>query len=106
MPLSSVSFRPVVSSKVWSEQPPILPHEQRVELVQRVATVMTFEIVFGPEQALAAGLALAARDRTQCVETARDRAEKALFRIYVRGDRPEERRLRLIGAAGAGREAR
>jgi hypothetical protein len=55
---------------------------------------------------LAAGLALAARDRTQCVETARDRAEKALFRIYVRGDRPEERRLRLIGAAGAGREAR
>src|SRR5262249_44282705 len=52
------------------------------------------------EESLAAGLALAARDRAQRVETARDRAEKAFFRLHVGRNRPEERRLRLVGAVG------
>jgi hypothetical protein len=50
---------------------------------------VTFEVVFGPEKALAAGLALAARDRAQRVETARDRAEEALLRLHVCRDWPE-----------------
>ena len=62
---------------------------------------MAFEIVLGPEQALAAGLALAARDRAERVEPARDRAEEALLRLHVRRDRTEQRRLRLVGAVGA-----
>src|SRR5581483_7417344 len=76
-------------------------HQQHVELAQRIATVMAFEIVLGPEQALAASLTLAARDRAQRVEAARDRAEKAFLRLHVCRDRPEQRRLCLVGAVGA-----
>ena len=76
-------------------------NKQMIELTQRVAAVMAFEIVLGPEQALAAGLALAAGDRAQRVEPAGDRGEKALFRLHVGRDRPEQRRLRLVGAVGA-----
>ena len=62
---------------------------------------MAFEIVLGPEQALPAGLALTARDGAQRVEPASDRGEKALLGLHVRRDRPEQRRLRLVGAVGA-----
>src|SRR5260370_9102242 len=72
-----------------------------VELTQRVPAVVAFEIVLGPEQALAAGLPQAARDRAQRVKTAGDGREKALFGLHVRSDRPEQGWLRLVGAVGA-----
>ena len=62
---------------------------------------MAFEIVLGPEQALPAGLALAAGDGAERVETAGDGREEALLGLHVGGDRPEQRRLRLVGAVGA-----
>src|ERR1700681_4846460 len=55
----------------------------------------------GTEQALAAGLALALRDGAERVEPARYRAQEALLGLHVRGDRPEQRWLRLVGAVGA-----
>ncbi len=75
--------------------------EQRVELTQRRAGIGALEIVLGPEQALPAGLPLAARNRAQRVEPARDRAQEPLLGGNVGGDRPEQRRLRLGGAVGA-----
>ena len=61
MPLASISFSPVASSKRLSEQPSTLPRdEQEIELAQRIAGIVAFEIVLGAEQALPAGLALAA----------------------------------------------
>jgi hypothetical protein len=48
---------------------------------------MTFQIVLGSEQALAAGLTLAARDGAQGVEAARDRREKALLRYSAAVER-------------------
>ena len=53
------------------------------------------------EQALAAGLALAASDGAQGVEAARDRRQEALLALYVGRDRPEHRRLLLVGAVRA-----
>src|SRR5262249_45834601 len=76
-------------------------HEQKIELSQGVTRVVRFQIVFGPEEALAASLALSARDRAQRVETACDRAEEALFRLHIGRDRPEQRRLRLVRPVGA-----
>ena len=78
-------------------------HEQQIELPQRVAGIVALQIVLGPEQALAAGLALAARDRAQRVEPARDRAEEALLGLHVGRDRPEQRRLRAGSCDGCGR---
>ena len=75
--------------------------EQLIELAQRRLGVGAFEIVVGAEQALAAGLALAAGDRAERVEAARDRREKALLALDVGRDRPEHRRLLLVGAVGA-----
>ena len=57
--------------------------QQHVELAQRIAAVVAFEIVLGPEQALAAGLALAARDRAERVEPARDGAERKRFSAFT-----------------------
>ena len=79
----------------------LTPDQKHVELPQRVAPVVAFEVILGPEQALAASLALAARDRAERVEAARDRAQEALLRLHVRGDRTEQRRLCLVGAVGA-----
>ena len=62
---------------------------------------MALQIVFRAEQALTAGLALAARDRTQGVEAAGDGREKSLLGFHIGRDRPEQRRLRLIGAVRA-----
>ena len=62
---------------------------------------MAFEIVLGSEQALAAGLALALGDGAERVEPARDGREEALLGLHVGRDRPEQRRLRLVGAVGA-----
>jgi len=76
-------------------------HEQQVELAERIAGIGAFEIILRPEQALSSGLALPARDGAERVEPARDGREKALFGLHVGGDRPEQRRLRLIGAIGA-----
>ena len=102
MPLASISFRPVASSNVWSEQAlDLAADQQHVELAQRIARVVAFEIVLGAEQALPAGLALALGDGAQRVETPRDRREKALLGLHVGGDGPEQRRLRLVGAVGA-----
>ncbi len=42
--------------------PDLTGDQQNIELAQRIARVVTFEIVFGPEQALPAGLALALGD--------------------------------------------
>src|SRR6267378_8475980 len=62
---------------------------------------MAFEIVLGSEQALAAGLALAAGNRSQRVETAGNGREKALLCLHIRGDRPEQGWLCLVGAVRA-----
>src|SRR5882672_6573338 len=72
-----------------------------IELTQRVAGVVAFEIVLGPEQALAAGLAPATRNRAQRVEPTGDGREKAPFRLYVCRDGAKQGRLRLVGAVGA-----
>ena len=52
----------------------------------------------GLKRSLAAGLALTARDGAERVEPAGDGREEALLGLHVRGDRPEQRRLRLVGA--------
>ena len=70
-------------------------------MAKRIAGIDAFEIVAGPEQALASGLALAAGDGAEGVEPLRNRREEALLAAHVRGDRPEEGRLRLIGAVRA-----
>src|SRR5690349_16594816 len=75
--------------------------QQRKELAQCRLGVGAFEIVVGAEEALAAGLALSARDGAQCVETPRDRRQEALLAFDVRRDRTEDRRLLLVGAVGA-----
>ena len=75
--------------------------KQLIELAQGRLGVRAFEIVVGAEQALAAGLALAAGDRAQGVETPRDRRQEALLAFDVGRDRPEHRRLFLVGAVGA-----
>ena len=75
-------------------------NQKQVELAQRVAGVVGFEIVLRPEQTLAAGLALAARNRAQRVEPAGDGREEALLGLHIRRDRSEERRLGLVGAVG------
>ncbi len=76
-------------------------HDQPVELAQCVAGVGALQVVLGPEQALAAGLAGAARDRAERVEAPGDRAEEALLGLHVGGDRPEQRRLGLVRAVSA-----
>src|SRR3546814_12081853 len=58
-------------------------------------------MVLGPEQGLPAGLTLALGDGAEGVEPARDGGEEALLGLHIGGDRPEQRRLRLIGAVGA-----
>ena len=75
--------------------------KQLVELAQCRLGVGAFEIVVGAEQPLAAGLALAAGDGAERVETARDRRQKALLALDVGRDRTEHRRLFLVGAVGA-----
>ena len=55
--------------------------KQLVELAQRRLGVGAFEIVVGAEQALAAGLALAAGDGAESVETPRDRRQEALLAL-------------------------
>ena len=72
--------------------------EQRVELAQGGAGIDGFEIVLGAEQPLAAGLALPLGDRAQRVEPSRDRGQEALLGLDIGRDRPEQRRLRLVGA--------
>src|SRR5690606_11015578 len=72
-----------------------------IELPERRAGLIAFEIVFGAEQPLAAGLPLPARDRAEGVQAAGNRRKKALLGLHVRGDGAEQRRLRLIGAVGA-----
>src|SRR3546814_1450225 len=59
-----------------------------------------FQIVLWSEQALAAGLTLAARDGAKRVEPPGDGREKALPRLHIGGDRTEERRLRMVGPVG------
>src|SRR3546814_16075844 len=61
----------------------------------------SFQIVRWSEQALAAGLTLAARDGAKRVEPPGDGREKALLRLHIGGARTEERRLSLVGPVGA-----
>jgi hypothetical protein len=75
--------------------------DQQVELAQRVARVGAFEIVLGSEEALSAGLALAACDRPEGVEPAGDGRQEALLGLHVGRDRTKQRRLRPVGAVGA-----
>src|SRR5581483_10786570 len=75
--------------------------EQMIELTQGVPRIVRLQIVLRPEQALAGGLPLAARDRAERVEPARDGAEEALLGLDVRRDRPEQRRLLLVGPVRA-----
>src|SRR3546814_10449594 len=58
-------------------------------------------VVVGAEQSLPAGLALALGNRAERVEATGDGREEALLRLHVGGDRPEQRRLRLVGTVGA-----
>ena len=74
------------------------PIDARIELKKRRARIRAFEIVLRPEQALASGLALAARDGAEAVEAFGDGREEAFLAFHVGGDGPEQRRLRLIGA--------
>src|SRR5260370_11614213 len=66
-----------------------------------MACVMAFQIVFGTEEALPAGLALALGDGAERVETPRDGGEEPFLGFHVGGDRPEQRWLCLVGAVGA-----
>ena len=75
--------------------------EQQIKLPQSIARIVAFEIVFRPEQPLPAGLALPLGDGAERVEPPRDGREKALLGLHIGCDRPEQRRLRLIGAVGA-----
>src|SRR3546814_19103199 len=75
--------------------------EQDVELAQRGAAIDGFEVVVGAEQPLPAGLALALGAGAERVEAARDGGEESLLRLPVGGARPEQWRLRLVGAVGA-----
>lgn len=53
--------------------------------------VLAFEIVGRIEQVLSTGLALAAGERTETVEPARDRRGEPQFALAVGGDRAEQR---------------
>ena len=75
--------------------------EQEIELAQRGARVDGFEIVVCAEQSLAAGLALALGDGAERVEPARDGREETFLGLHVGSDRPEQRRLRLVGPVRA-----
>src|ERR1700704_6856445 len=75
--------------------------QQEVELAERCPPIGRFEIVVRTEQALAAGLALALGDGTQSVEPPGDSRQEALLSLHVGGDRPEQGRLRLVGAIAA-----
>ena len=75
--------------------------QQTIKLAQRGAAVDGFEIVVGAEQALPASLTLALGDRAKRVEPAGDGREEALLGLHIGGDRPEQGRLRLIGAIAA-----
>jgi len=50
---------------------------------------------------LPAGLALPLGDGAECVEPARDGGKKTLLGLHIGGDRPEQRRLRLVGTVRA-----
>src|SRR5207245_8313777 len=64
--------------------------EQLIELAQRGLGVGALQIVVGAEEALAAGLALAAGDRAERVPTPRDGGEEPLLALHVGGDRTED----------------
>jgi len=72
--------------------------EKVIPLGERLARISAFEIVSRVEEILPAGLALAAGQRTQTVEAARDRADEAPLALAVGGDRSEHRRHRLVRA--------
>ena len=94
--------RPVASWKSAERAALDLPGvKQLVELPECGLGVGAFEIVVGAEQTLAAGLALAAGDRAQGVEAARDRRQEALLALDVGRDRAKHRRLLLVGAVRA-----
>ena len=75
--------------------------EQHVKLPQGRPRVHTLQVVLGAEQALTSGLTLALGDRAQAVEAAGDGGQESLLGLHVGGDRPEQGRLRLVGAVGA-----
>src|SRR6202521_5980019 len=75
--------------------------EQLVELAQCRLGVGALQIVVGAEEALTAGLALAAGDGAERVETPGDGGEETLLALHVGGDRAEDWRLLLVGAVGA-----
>ena len=75
--------------------------QQEVELAQGGAAIRRFQIVVGPEQALAPGLALPLGDGAQRVEPAGDGGEEALLGLHIGGDWPEQGWLRLVGAIAA-----
>src|SRR3546814_11409689 len=94
--------RPPRSTRTYTLFPyTTLFRSQQIKLPQRVTRVVAFQIVLWSEQALAAGLTLAARDGAKRVEPPGDGREKALLRLHIGGDRTEERRLRLVGPVGA-----
>ncbi len=72
-----------------------------IELRKRGARIDAFEIVLGPKEALAAGLALAAGDRAQRVEAPRNGRDEAPLALHIGHDGPEQRRLRLVRPVGA-----
>ena len=72
-----------------------------IKLDERRARISAFKIVFGPEEALPSCLPLPARDGSEAVEALGNGRKKTLLALHIGGDRPEERRLRLIGAVRA-----
>ena len=74
--------------------------EVGVEAPERRAGIGTLQVVVGAEHPLPARLALAAGDRAERVEAARDRREEPLLALHVRRDGPEQRRLPLVRPVG------
>src|SRR5260370_935790 len=58
-------------------------------------------IVVGGERRVTAGLARAAGDRAERVETPREGGRETLLALHVGGDRTDDRRLLLVGAVRA-----
>ncbi|KAK0359221.1 hypothetical protein LTR94_032177, partial [Friedmanniomyces endolithicus] len=78
-----------------------LARSQQVEPGEkRGAGIFAFEVVGGIEQALPAGLALAARERPEAVETPCDRTGEAQLALAVGGHRAKQRRGGLMRAMG------
>ncbi len=73
------------------------PMQGDVERLQRAVRPRAFEIVLGPEEAVAGRSALALGQGAQTVQPPRDRRGEPLLAVDVGRDRTEQRRAGLVG---------